>query len=108
MKKRSKFILFNSFLLGGIVAPIMIVSAANKPNNISQNIEYYNLSQQKTEWTPVYDPKTHKIIIPKAKGDDKVHLEADYEQIVDEQGNVYEPLTDKEVEVMLVYEKKVS
>ncbi|MCU9936649.1 hypothetical protein ONA24_03615 [Mycoplasmopsis cynos] len=37
-----------------------------------------------------------------------VYLEADYEQIVDEQGNVYEPLTDKEVEVMLVYEKKVS
>ncbi|WP_322960780.1 glycoside hydrolase family 20 protein [Mycoplasmopsis cynos] len=104
MKKRSKLILFNSFLLGGIVAPIMIVSAANKSNNISQNIEYYNLSQQKTEWTPVYDPKTHKIIIPKANGDDKVHLEADYEQIVDEQGNVYEPLTDKEVEVMLVYE----
>ncbi|MCU9932747.1 hypothetical protein NWQ33_02240 [Mycoplasmopsis cynos] len=85
MKKRSKLILFNSFLLGGIVAPIMIVSATNKSNNISQNIEYYNLSQQKTEWTPDI-----KIIIPKAKDDDKVHLEADYEQIVDEQGKVYE------------------
>ncbi len=57
---------------------------------------------------PSYDMETNKIVVPEVPGYTIENNGADFEQIVDENFNVYQPLLDKEVKISLKIKNNIT
>ncbi|WP_322959246.1 family 20 glycosylhydrolase [Mycoplasmopsis cynos] len=63
----------------------------------------YKILQKYENWNPEYDSTKKQIKLPDGIDLKTTKIKADYEQIVDENGKVTQPLTDKDVEILLVH-----
>ncbi|MBU4692896.1 family 20 glycosylhydrolase [Mycoplasma sp. CSL7491-lung] len=82
-------------------AAVIEFEAYKKP--IDFNSGFYRVQSTLENWKPTLNEEKTKLILPEGLDNSKLKLFADYEQVIDEQYNVYQPLTDKTVVLDLNY-----